>query len=157
MRNKSRRQHLTKQEPYGHLPPTTKTMKIRRTRHARHCWRNRDDVLLHMDDQRQDDQLELTYCSSVPIRDVTLRTCRKQWTIGRGGERGSGISVLMARHDDDEYEECSKIKVQTFNNLTFIYCAYGTSTTILLSFFVAIGINALVSSLVSELHIQLGL
>ena len=23
----------------------------------------------------------------------------KQWTIGRGGERGSGISVLIARHD----------------------------------------------------------
>ena len=29
------------------------------------------------------------------IRDVALRTCWKQWTKGRGGERGSGISVLM--------------------------------------------------------------
>ena len=42
-----------------------------------------------MDEQRQDDQLEPTYSSSVPIRDVGLKTCRKQWTIGRGGERGS--------------------------------------------------------------------
>ena len=49
-----------------------------------------------MDDQRQDDQIEPTYSSSVEIRDVALRTCWKRWTIGGGGERGSGISVLMA-------------------------------------------------------------
>ncbi len=55
-----------------------------------------------MDEQRQDDQLEPTYSSSVPIRDVALKTCRKQWAIGRCGERGSGISVLIARHDDDD-------------------------------------------------------
>ena len=55
-----------------------------------------------MDEQRQDDQLEPTYSSSVPIRDVVLKTCRKQWTIEKGGEKGSGISVLMARHDDDD-------------------------------------------------------
>ena len=55
-----------------------------------------------MDEQRQYDQLEPTYNSTVPIRDVTLKTWRKQWTIGRGGERGSGLSVLMARRDDDD-------------------------------------------------------
>ena len=55
-----------------------------------------------MDEQRQDDQLEPTYSSSVPIRDIALKTCRKQWTIWRGGERGSGIFVLIARHDDDD-------------------------------------------------------
>ena len=38
----------------------------------------------------------------MPIRDVTLKTCRRQWTIGRGGERGSKISVMMARRDDDD-------------------------------------------------------
>ena len=43
---------------------------------------------LHMDEQRHDDQLEPTYSNSVSIRDVGLRTSRKQWTIGRGGERG---------------------------------------------------------------------
>ena len=50
---------------------------------------------LHMDDQ-----LEPTYSSTVPIRDVALRTYPKQWTIGRGGEKGSGISVLMAGHEE---------------------------------------------------------
>ena len=36
------------------------------------------------------------------IRDVALKTCWKQWTIGRSGEKRSEISVLMARHDDDD-------------------------------------------------------
>ena len=57
---------------------------------------------LHMAEQRQDDQLEPTHSSSVSMRDVTLNTYGKLWTIGRGGERGSGISVLMARLDDDD-------------------------------------------------------
>ena len=43
-----------------------------------------------------DDQLEPTYNSSVPIRDVALKTSRKQWEIEKGGEKRSGISVLMA-------------------------------------------------------------
>ena len=51
---------------------------------------------LHMEEQRQDDQFEPTYSCIEPIRHVALKTCRKQWTIRRGGERGSGISVLMA-------------------------------------------------------------
>ena len=52
--------------------------------------------------QRQDDQLEHTYSSYVKIRDVALKTYQRRWTIGRSGERGSGISVLAARHDDDD-------------------------------------------------------
>ena len=56
----------------------------------------------HMAAQKQDDQLEHTYSSYVRIRDVALKTCQRRWTIGRSGERGSGISVLAARHDDDE-------------------------------------------------------
>ena len=55
----------------------------------------------HMAEQKQDDQLELTYRSYVRIRDVALKSCQRRWTIGRSGERGSGISVLAARHDDD--------------------------------------------------------
>ena len=48
--NKSWRQHPTRHQLYGHLPPITKTIQVRRTRHAGHCWRSRDehirDVLL---------------------------------------------------------------------------------------------------------------
>ena len=40
--NKSWRQHPTKHQLYGYLPPITKTMQVRRTRHAGQCCRNRD-------------------------------------------------------------------------------------------------------------------
>ena len=43
--NKSRRQHPTKHQLYGHLPPITKTIQVRRTRHARHGWRSRDELI----------------------------------------------------------------------------------------------------------------
>ena len=108
--NKSWRQHPARQQLYGHLLPITKTIQVRRTRHAGHCWRSRDDlisdVLLwtpHMAGQKQDDQLEHTFSSYVRIRDVALKTCQRQWTIGRSGERRSRISMLAARHDDDIY------------------------------------------------------
>ena len=110
--NKSWRQRSTKQQLYGHLPPITKTIKIRGTRHAGHCWRSRDElisyVLLWTHEQRLDNQLKPTYSSSVPIRDVALKTYQKQWTIGRGGERESRISVLIAQHDDDDNRPCWK-------------------------------------------------
>ena len=43
--NKSWRQHPTKQQLYGHFPPITKTIQVRRTRHAGHCWRSRDELI----------------------------------------------------------------------------------------------------------------
>ena len=43
--NKSWRQHPTKQQLYGHVPLITKTIKVRRTRLAGHCWRSRDELI----------------------------------------------------------------------------------------------------------------
>ena len=57
---------------------------------------------LHMDEQRQDNQLEPIYNSSVPIQDVALETSWEQWTMETGGERGSERSMLAAWHDDDD-------------------------------------------------------
>ena len=59
----------------------------------------------HMAVQKLDDQHEYTFSSYVRIRDVVLKTCLVRWTIGRSGERGSGISVLPARHDDDDDDD----------------------------------------------------
>ena len=55
-----------------------------------------------MDEQRQDNQLEPTYNSSVPMQDITLKTYRKRRAIENGGGRGSGKSALMVRPDDDD-------------------------------------------------------
>ena len=43
--NKSWGQHPTRHQLYGHLPPITKTIQVRRTRHARHCWRSSDELI----------------------------------------------------------------------------------------------------------------
>ena len=43
--NKSWRQHPTKHQLYGHLPPITKTVQVRQPRHAGHCWRSRDELI----------------------------------------------------------------------------------------------------------------
>ena len=43
--NKSWRQHPTRHQLYGHLPPITKTIQVRQTRHAGHCWRSRDELI----------------------------------------------------------------------------------------------------------------
>ena len=56
----------------------------------------------HTAAQKQDDQHERTFSSYVRIQVVVLKTYLGRWTIGRSGERGSGISVLPARYDDDE-------------------------------------------------------
>ena len=43
--NKSWRQHPTRHQLYGHLPPITKTIRVRRTRHAGHCGRKRNELI----------------------------------------------------------------------------------------------------------------
>ena len=108
--NKSRQQHPTRHQLYGHLPPITKTIQVRRTRHAGHCWRSKDelisDVLLWTPAYGQarggrpartyiKQLCEDTVCSpedmSVAMND------REKWR-----ERESLISVLTARRDDDD-------------------------------------------------------
>ena len=107
--NKSWQQHPTRHQLYGHLPPITKTIQVRRTRYAGPCWRSRDelirDVLLWTPTHgraKADDQLEHTFSNYVRIRDVVQKTSLRRWTIGKCGEKGSGISVLPARHDDND-------------------------------------------------------
>ena len=66
--NKSWRQHSTKNKQtkkkqlYGDIPLITKTIQVRRTRHAGYCRRSKDelisDILLHTDELRLDNQLE---------------------------------------------------------------------------------------------------
>ena len=91
------RQHPTKHQLYGHLPPITKTIQTRRTRHARHYWRSRDEL--------KSDVLLWTPTYGRPTRTYIQQLCEDTgWTIGRSGETGSGISVLVTQHDDDDFQ-----------------------------------------------------
>ena len=86
--NKLWKQHLTKQQLYGHLPVITETINVRRIRHQDTAGEVRinSEVMCSYEPLHTDDQLEPTYSSSEPIRGVVLKTCRKQWTIEKGGE-----------------------------------------------------------------------
>ena len=87
----------------------------------------------HIAEQKLDDQLEHTYSSYVRIRDVVLKTCQRRWTIGKSGVRGSGISVLAARHDDDDdifslyYDFKLRLKPVFF--IGTLYYSYGFNIT----------------------------
>ena len=70
--NKSRRQHPTKHQLYGHLPPITKTIQVRRTRHVGHYRRSRDELI------RDVLQWTLTYCRAKagrPARTYIQQLC----------------------------------------------------------------------------------
>ena len=101
--NKSWRQRPTRHQLSGHLSPITKTIQVRRTRHAGHCWRSRDelisDVLLWTPthDRAKAGRPARTFSNYVRIRDVVRRTCLRRWTIGKSGERGQGYPCYQ--HD----------------------------------------------------------
>ena len=105
--NKSWRQHTTKHQLYDHLPPITKTIKVRRTRHAGHCWRSWDQLIsvlwTPLYDRAKVGRPARTYIQQLcEDTGCSPETNQKRWTIGRSSERRSGISVLAARHDDDD-------------------------------------------------------
>ena len=108
--NGSWRQHMTKQQLYGHLPPITKTIKVRWTRHVKHCWRSKKkllgDILMWTPShgRAKAGWPARTYIQQlcVPIQDIALKTSQKWWMIEMGGKRGSGRSVLAGWHDEDD-------------------------------------------------------
>ena len=132
--NKSWQQHPTRHQLYGHLPPITKIIQVRRTRHTGHCWRSRDelisDVLLWTlsYSRAKAGRLARTYIQqlcedtgcSPEDRPETMND-REKWR-----ER-----VLAARHDDDddddssEIERKSKTRVQT---CLLRGCSFATGT-----------------------------
>ena len=108
--NKSWQQHPTRHQLYGHLPPITKTIQARRTRHAGHCWRSKDEIVsdlllwTHEYGQLKAGRPARTYiqqlCDDTGCNPEDLPEAMNDRETWR--ERGSGISVLAARHDDDD-------------------------------------------------------
>ena len=128
--NKSWRQHPSKQQLYGHLLPITKTIQVRRTRHAGHCWRSKDklisDVLLWTPTYRRAN-VERTARTYVQQLCADTECSRERWTIGMDGERGSGKSVQAARHDDAFTKPLHLVKDVTQDQVWFVGF-YGIST-----------------------------
>ena len=105
--NKSWRQHPTKQQLYGHLPPITKTSQVRRTRPAGHCWRRRDELISDVLQwtptygRAKAERLARTYIQQL-CEDTGCSLEDLPEAMNDRDERGPGISMLAAWHDDDD-------------------------------------------------------
>ena len=107
---KSLKQHLKKQQLYGHLPPISKTIQIK---HAGHSWRNKDQLII--------DVLQWTPSHGLasverPARTYIQQVCtdtgccledlseatddRDEWR-----EKDFGKPVLVTQHDDDDDDD----------------------------------------------------
>ena len=119
--NKSRKQHPSKQQRYGHQPHITKTSQIRRTRHARYCWRSKDELIKIFPwnpsyGRAGVGQPARTYlqqlCTHTGCSLEALPEAMDDWDEWRESERErmrererereSGKSVKEARHDNDD-------------------------------------------------------
>ena len=87
-------------------PPAShhENYQFRRTRHAGYCWRSKDelisDVLLWTSAYGQ---AKAEWPARTYIQQLCEDTgCSPEDLPEKSGERGSGISVLVARQDDDE-------------------------------------------------------
>ena len=93
---KSWRRHTSKQQLYGQVPPISKTIQIKRTRHAGHYWRSKDEHISVV--SRWKSKCWVTSEKLKPK--VAWKTWRSRWTIKTSGERGFRKSVLAIQHDN---------------------------------------------------------
>ena len=133
--NKSWQQHPTRHQLYGHLPPITKTIQVRRTRYAGHCWRSRDelirDVLLWIPTHGRAK-------AGRPARTYIQQLCEDTGCCPedlpramRSGERGSGISALPARYDDDDDSNQWTNETRIYKYISLILLSKGVHSLLL--------------------------
>ena len=119
--NYSKRQHPTKQQMYSHLPPITKTIQVRRPRHAGHCWRSKDeligDIFLWTPSHGR---AKVGQAARIYIQLLCADTGYSLEDLpGAMGDRDGwqerpGRSVLAAQHDDDDiYTNCKSAWLHT--------------------------------------------
>ena len=129
--SKSWKQHPTKQQLYGHLPPITKTIKVRRTRHAGHCWRIKyeliSDVLLWNPSHGRANagRTARTYIQQLfADTGCSPEDLPEAMDNREGGEIGSGRSLLMAWRDDDDDD------IHIYISLLFCECNFSVFLTV---------------------------
>ena len=104
--NKSWRQHSTRHQLYGYLPPIMKTIQVRWTRHTGHCWRSGDElysVQTPTYGRAKAGWPTWTYiqqlCEDIGCSPEDLPEAMND------REKWREISVLTAQHDDDDDDD----------------------------------------------------
>ena len=116
--NKYWKQHPTRHQLYGHRPAITKTIQVRLTRHAGHCWRSRNelisDVLLWTPTHGRAK-------AARPARTYIQQLCEDTGSCPEDLTEAmndmetwwSKISLLPARHDDDDDDKQTTLEKWT--------------------------------------------
>ena len=127
--NKYWKQHPTKQQLHGHLPPISKTIQIRQTRHAGHFWWSKgkliSNVLLWTPSHRWAGvgHPARTYLKLLCIdMGCSLETCWIWWMIEMNVEGELEKSVLAAWYDDDYCVEQATVFVWIENRKIVYQC-----------------------------------
>ena len=118
--NESWKQHPMKRQLYCHLLPISKNVQIRRIRHARHCWRSKEDLIsdillfdtLHMDVSVLADQLT-TYLHKLCCADTwwSLEDLR----VAMDNRDGWGERERESEREREDYPWCQ-------SNLMIMIC-----------------------------------
>ena len=97
--NKSWRQQPSKQQLYGHLPPITKTIQVRRTTPVVHCWRSKDEFI--------SDVLQLTHSHGrAKVGRPNIRRPARTYIQQLCADAGCGLEDLPgAMNDRDGWRE----------------------------------------------------
>ena len=107
--NKPKKLHSIEQRLYGHLPPLSQTIQVRRTRHAGHSWRKKgkfiSDVLLKTPAYRR---VNVGRPAKTYLHQLSADTRRSiedlpEAMIGMDGKRDLENSVLSELQDDDDH------------------------------------------------------
>ena len=102
-------QHPTKQQLYGHLSPITKSIQVRRTIHAGHCWRSKFKLIC--------DILIWTPLHGRAKAGRLARTYTQLCT-----DTGYGLVDLPGAMDDrDGWREMIR-EINSYNATNYIYC-----------------------------------
>ena len=117
--NKSLRQHSTKQQLYGHLPPISKNIQIRRARHPRRCWRSKDELISYvllltsLHGQARIWWLARTYLQQLSTDTGCSMDDLPRAMDNRNDWRERVIGVLVSCHNDDDDDDIWKRKIKS--------------------------------------------
>ena len=132
--NKSEKQNPTKQQLFGHQPPISKSIQVRRIIHEGHRWRRKKQLVSDIlpwtpshgraSDRRQTKTYlqELCMDTGYHLEDLPeAMDNRDEWTErDRERQRESEKSMIAAHNDDDDEEEEEEEEEEDISNVIFL-------------------------------------
>ena len=108
--NKSWGHNPTKQQLHGHLPPIMKTIQVRRTRYAGHCWGSCDELISDIylrtpsHGRAKAGRLSITFLQQLFAYTYSIKDIPEAMDDREGWRERVTEIRMEARYDDDDDE-----------------------------------------------------